>query len=206
MAKRWRERLGRRFRVVCVRYVAGGEDTLECLAASLAARLREVCDSSPALIGESFGSMIVIQTALSFPAVVAAAGLVNGFAHYPRPWRLALARWGSAMMGQRGCLWFRRRHGAKRLLGPRWRMDLAREIEAHKPEFDELYRKRLELIARVDLRPGLAKLVRPFTLFASDSDRIVPAVTCAREMAAKIPDAKLCVIRQAGHSVLGLEE
>jgi pimeloyl-ACP methyl ester carboxylesterase len=206
MAARGMARLSRSFRVVSVRYVAGGGEGLEEIAADAAAWLRALGEGPAVVIGESFGSLAAIQLALDFPMVVAAGGLVNGFARYPRRWRLWTARWVSAVLGGAGCRQLRRRYGARRLLGPRWRLQLAREIESHSPAFDALYRARLRMISRVDLRPRLGEIAQPFTLFASCCDAVAPSVECAREMAARMRDARVQLIHDAGHSVLGLDE
>jgi pimeloyl-ACP methyl ester carboxylesterase len=64
------------------------------------------------------------------------------------------------------------------------------------------YRRRLRLVREIDLRSRLPEISVRTIVFASGRDRIVPSVSAATLMAARIPDAELHVFPQAGHALL----
>ena len=70
--------------------------------------------------------------------------------------------------------------------------------------FDDAFRRRLEMLAQLDLRPRLAEIRQPVALYAGDRDRVVESVSCLGEMAKSLPDATLEVISGGGHLVLPL--
>jgi alpha-beta hydrolase superfamily lysophospholipase len=66
------------------------------------------------------------------------------------------------------------------------------------------YRRRLRMIAGLDLRGRLRDVRQPVALFAGDRDRIVASVPLGRAMQRGLPDAELEVIRGGGHLLLPL--
>ena len=61
------------------------------------------------------------------------------------------------------------------------------------------------MIADVDLRPELPRVRQPVRIFASDRDRVVPALRAARCMAEALPDARIETLENAGHVMLPFE-
>ncbi|MCA8966500.1 MAG: alpha/beta fold hydrolase [Planctomycetes bacterium] len=200
------QRLRPAFRVLRLRWVGGGDDDYPGLAASVLQVLEANSVGRAVLLAESFGVAVALQTALLAPAQVAGLALVNGFARYPRRGRLRLTRLASGLVGDRFYAWFRRRVGIRKLLGPRWTPELAAALAAKRTSFDAAYRARLRMLQRLDLVPRLGEVICPVALFAADQDRIVPAVPCARQLLAGLPDATLQVVPRAGHLLLPLAE
>jgi len=205
------EPLARRFRLLTLRYATSAEDraappagaAYSTLAASVLSAVGERVDGPVLLLAESFGVAVALEAALDRPERVAGLALVNGFAHHPWRARLALSRATLPLVPRSLFRLVRRRFGPRTLFGEDLEPGVRRAFLSVVGTFpDDGYRRRLEMLSRVDLRPRLPELRRPVALFASDEDRIVPSVRAAREMQALLPDAELEVIEGGGHLVL----
>jgi pimeloyl-ACP methyl ester carboxylesterase len=60
----------------------------------------------------------------------------------------------------------------------------------------------LEILRRYDIREQLERIGTPTLLLASDRDHVVPAVSEARYMAARMPRATVKVLEGHGHICL----
>ncbi len=206
------ERLSRRFRVVRLAYEIGSDAPAPGsgypeLARSVSERIEEGGIQRALVLAESFGVGVALELALDHPERVAALALVNGFAHFERRFHLLASR-AVARVAPDALFALGRRLGARRMLfAPRRaarERELFRAVSRH--AFGPGYRARLAMIGRLDLRARLSEIRCPVALFASDRDRIVPAVRAAREMQRLLPDVTLEILPRAGHVVLPLEE
>ncbi|HED66093.1 MAG TPA: hypothetical protein ENJ09_11130 [Planctomycetes bacterium] len=206
-------RLERHFRLVRFRYTSEVRgpllgDGYGALAGDIGGALGELGGGDGALLlAESFGVAVALRTALDWPDRVRGLALVNGFARHGRPIRLGIARAVAALTPDALFRLGRRFAATRALFGPR------RDAEAEQAfrslpgtPFGAAYRRRLAMIARVDLTPRLGEIRVPVALYASDRDRVVPALAHARRMQALLPDATLTTIERAGHLVLPLAE
>lgn len=200
-------RLAREFRLVRLRYRFEEEDSYRHLAATIEAELARAGLGRVLVLAESFGGAVALQLALDHPERVAGLAIVNSFAHHPWRARLLLCWLGAPLV--RGPLFrvARRFASPQVLFGERSTPELReRFAAAGGVGLDGAYRKRLEMIRGLDLRPRLGELCCPLALFAAEHDRIVPSLPAAREMAAGAPDVTLEVIERAGHLILPLPE
>lgn len=200
-------RLAERFTLLRLCYRPSGEDSYAALARSIDALLEERGAGRVLLLAESFGVAVALQLALDFPDRVAALALVNGFAHHPWRLRLLCSQVGAPLLQGAFFRVCRRIVSPAALLGPRDVPEVrARFLASGGVALDPAYRRRLSMIRGLDLRPRLGELRAPLALFASDQDRIVPALRAAQEIAARVPHATLEVLGRAGHLVLPLPE
>ena len=201
-------RLEERFRLIRLCYSAGEEaDSYPALAASAAAAIREANVSSCLVIAESFGGAVALQLALDHPALIAGLMIVNSFAYYPSRARLSYASWTAPLIPEPLFHFGRRLFAPPALFGKRRDEQAIADFRALPGTFfDEAYRRRLAMIAELDLRPRLAELTLPVALYASAEDRVVPSLEASREMAAELPEVTLEVLPSAGHLVLPLAE
>lgn len=200
-------RLAGAFRLVRLRYLPEGEDGYAGLAASIDALLAGRGIERALVLSESFGGAVALQLALDRPERVAGLAIVNGFAWHPWRLRLLVSWLGAPLV--RGWVFraARRFLSPSALFGPRSSAAVrARFAAVGGIGLDRAYRRRLRMIRGLDLRPRLAELACPLALYASDADRIVPALRAAREIQALAPDATLEVLERAGHLVLPLPE
>lgn len=202
-------RLEKRFRLIRLRYASGDEGSMvgggyDELAKSVARVLEEKNVERALVLAESFGVGVALELALDQPGRVAGLALVNGFAYFERRFGLFVSR----------CIArFDPLFSVGRTFGARWALFAPRAagqelklFHALPGYFGKSYRRRLAMIARLDLRARLSEIRCPVALFASDSDRIVPSIRAAEEMARRLPDATLEILPRAGHVVLPLAE
>ncbi len=205
------ERLAERFRLVRLRYEATAKpldgDGYRELAASVASKIRSRGIGRTLIVAESFGVAVALRLALDHPELVGGMMLVNGFAHYEWRTKLAFSRLTSGLVPKPLFMLGRRWFAPAALFGPR--RDAAAEkrfLQLVGQSFDAGYRKRLEMIARLDLRTRLIEIETPIRLIASDADRIVPSVASGRAMRDRLPNANLEILKGGGHVVLPFED
>ncbi len=203
-------RLAAEFRLVSLAYELDGEpaqDSYAGLAASVARVIRSRGIQRCIVIAESFGGAVALQLALDQPELVAGLMIVNSFAYYPERSRLEVALKLSPLVPEAAFQFGRKWFAPRNLFGRRRDAQALDDFRALPGAFfDEGYVRRMQMIKDLDLRPRLAELRLPVALFASDADRIVPSVTCMRELKAALSAATLEVLPGGGHLVLPLAE
>jgi pimeloyl-ACP methyl ester carboxylesterase len=155
------------------------------------------------VVGESFGGLVALDYTLTHPEQARRLLLVNAFPYYGRRIRIRLARILAPLVEIRAAQWARIQF---QLLVLRCEGIPAEE----RRHFGEVvlrirlapYRRRLELIETVDLRPQLPRISVPTVLLAARRDKLVPSVREARYMASRIPSARVHVFPRAGHALL----
>jgi len=154
------------------------------------------------VVGESFGGALAMSFALARPGQVDRLVVLNSFPYFAPQFRLRLARYGLGLI-PRGALSLIRRATAFRLHSAHThRDDIRRFMEVTAASSRAGYLNRLQLLMSYDLRGRLHQL-RPPTLFlAADQDHLVPSVTQARLMAARVPNATVRVLEGHGHICL----
>jgi 3-oxoadipate enol-lactonase len=200
--------LERRHRLLRLRYAAArpagaAVGPYPALAASVVGVLDEARVERALLLAESFGGAVALQVALDFPERVRALAIVNGFAWYPKRIGIGLSSRSAAWIPATLFRLVRQSLGPYLLLGQRRQPDVVRAFRALAPSrLDASYARRLEMIRLLDLRPRLPEIRCPVALFASDRDRIVPALATSAEIQAHIHGATLERIEHAGHVIL----
>lgn len=154
------------------------------------------------VVGESFGGALAMSFALARPGQVDRLVVLNSFPYFAPQFRLRLARYGLGLIPW-GALSLIRRATAFRLHSAHThRDDIRRFMEVTAASSRAGYLNRLQLLMSYDLRGRLHQL-RPPTLFlAADQDHLVPSVTQARLMAARVPNATVRVLEGHGHICL----
>jgi aminoacrylate hydrolase len=203
-------RLEQEFRLLRLKYRAEGErgaDTYEALAASIAGVCKEQGVERCVVVAESFGGAVALQLALDFPDLVSGLMVVNSFAHFPGTWRLRVSELLSGFVPRWLFELGRKTFVPLSLFGARSEKALVEEFRALPGAFfDEAYMRRMAMIRGLDLRPRLGELRQPTMLFASDGDRIVPALVTMAIIEAAVPQATLTLVKGGGHLILPLAE
>lgn len=195
--------LSSRYRVVAWKFKDRSSFDFRDLVEELAEGTAGEEPGSILLVGESFGGTVAMHYVLTYPERVSRLALINTFPYY-RPRRRIL--WGRRLVP------LLTMKGARHLKNFIVDRVLAREgvPEPDRKVYRRIvqmvhpgaYRRRLELVQRVDLRARLHEITVPTLLFASGRDKIVPSVTEARLMASCFPDAKVYEFPKAGHALL----
>jgi pimeloyl-ACP methyl ester carboxylesterase len=179
-------------------------DSMGVLAADLAAVIDIAApDGRRAIvIGESFGGAVALTCALAYPSRVAALVILNSFPYFAPQIRLRLARAGLSLLPW-GAMNVIRRATAFRLHSHHTHRDDLRQFMARTANASRRgYLNRLALLRQYDVRDRLHEIAVPTLLLAADEDHLVPSVTQARYMAARIPQAAMRVLDGHGHICL----
>lgn len=154
------------------------------------------------VLGESFGGLLTMAAALEHPELFERVILVNTFPHFRE--RLKI---------RAGCILFRafypmlkahRTRGARHILfSPDVREEDRRLFREYTADVGrEGYISRLRIIRDTDLRPRLGELKTPALVVAGTADRLLDSVTNARQMASRLPRARLKLLEGTGHVAL----
>ena len=178
--------------------------TMDVLVADLARVIDIVAPSErrAIVIGESFGGVLAMSFALAHPEQVRALVILNSFPYFSPQVRLRLALWGLRAIPW-GAMGLVRRVTAFRLHSRHThQQEIARFMEVTARASRDGYVNRLKLLTRYDVRHLLHEL-QPSTLFlAAELDHLVPSVSQARYMAARVPGSVVRVLAGHGHICL----
>jgi pimeloyl-ACP methyl ester carboxylesterase len=191
------------YRVVTFRSRDGGEFSYDDLTGDVAAIIEDIGETRATILGESFGGTVALSFALRYPEMVERLVIVNSFPRFRGRRRIRLgARLASSLPFS--LTWFPR--SAASLLGlyvdgvsPE---DRRRFFAAIRTIKQESYARRLQLIAQLNLEQRLGEIQVPTLLLAGDRDLLIPSVREANAMASRMPNARVRVIRGAGHACL----
>jgi pimeloyl-ACP methyl ester carboxylesterase len=202
------ERLQAGFRLLRFRYDAGPEDDgYDTLARSIAELAVQNDVPRCLVLCESFGGAVGLQLALEHPKLVAGVMVVNSFAHYPEQGRLALSRMLAPLTPRSIFRAGRYLLAPHSLFGKRDDGEALRLFrELHGSYFDAAFRRRLDMIAGLNLEPRLGEIQQPVALFASDHDRVVPSLRTMASLQKGLPQATLEVVLGGGHMILPLAD
>jgi pimeloyl-ACP methyl ester carboxylesterase len=197
------DRLSEKYRVLAWSFFPRASFEVADLVRELAGATENEEAGSMLVVGESFGGVIAMHFALTYPERLKRLGLVNTFPVYRRRIRIRLAL-RLVDVFNRPRLRPLKERVVDRMLALEGILPGERSIyrEAIKLVHYPAYRRRLEIIRRVDLRNRLQELRIPTLLFASGRDKLVPSISEARFMAARIPRATLYEFPKAGHALL----
>jgi len=197
------EALGVRYRVCPWSYGPETDFDLHDLARKLGEATAEEKPGSILIVGESFGGLVALDYVLLYPERVQRLVLENAFPCYRRRLRARLAHALIPLLllgvGQRI-----KDFVVDRTLRQEGILVEDRRLlqEAMRHINLGAYRRRLELIRKVDLRPHLPQITVPTVLLASGRDKLVPSIREAHFMASQIPNARVYEFPEAGHALL----
>ena len=177
---------------------------MQTLVADLAGVIETVApaDRRAIVIGESFGGTLAMSLALQRPDRVRALVVLNSFAHFTPQIRLHLARWGLRALPW-GMMPLVRRATAARLHSAHTHADEIRQFfRLMRSTSREGYLNRLAILTRYDIRERLQELRMPTLFVAAELDHLVPSLTQAKFMSARIPGAAVRVLDGHGHICL----
>ena len=178
--------------------------SMDVLVGDLARTIDEVdpLDGRAIVIGESFGGALALSLALAAPERVRALVVLNSFPHFTPQFRLRLAYWGLSAVPW-GVMGLVRRLTAFRMHSRHTHdEDIQRFMELTARASRAGYLNRLGLLRQYDVRNRLHEIRVPTLFLAADEDHLVPSVTEARFMAARVPGAVVRVLAGHGHVCL----
>jgi pimeloyl-ACP methyl ester carboxylesterase len=180
-----------------------GRYGLERLVADLAWVVRDAGFERATFLGESFGGLLTMATALAHPTLFERMILVNTFPHFTRRARI---NFGVALYSllPYPLMKAHRTKSARHIL---FSHDVCDEDRRRFREYtgvvpSEGYISRLRIIRDTDLRPRLKDIKIPALVVAGTADRLIDSVGAARVMAGELPRAKLKLLEGTGHTAL----
>jgi pimeloyl-ACP methyl ester carboxylesterase len=154
------------------------------------------------VMAESFGGTVALATALKHPENVAGLIILNSFPFFAPQFRLRLAIAGVSLMpwGAMSAVRYvtalfmhsRRTHPA----------ELKRFIELTSQTTRAGYRNRLKILQTYDVRDRLCEIGCPTLFLAAEQDHLIPSLSQARFMAARVPSSAVRVLSGHGHICL----
>jgi len=178
--------------------------TMEELVVDLAGVVEAVApeEGRATIIGESFGGALALSFALARPAQVSRLVIINSFPHFTPQIRLHLARAGLRALPW-GAMNLIRRLTASRLHSRHThRAEIRRFMELTASASRDGYCNRLQVLTEYDVRDRLHAIPVPTLFLASDKDHLVPSVTQAHYMAARVPASAVRILDGHGHICL----
>lgn len=195
--------LAERFRVSTFPLPDEPDGTMDSLVQRLHEHRRRVAGGERVIVcGESFGGALSLSYALSYPDALSRLVIVNSFPVIRRraglrvaPALLKAVPWGVMNLA--------RRFSGPRLHSPGTRPeDLSKYRQLVRRGGRKGYIRRLEILRHYDIQDRLGEIETPTLFLASDQDHVVPSVSEARFMAARMPRATVKVLEGYGHVVL----
>ena len=196
------EDLARDHKIITMPLRAEGRYEMSRLVEDLAWVVRDAGAVGATVLGESFGGLLTLATAIAHPELFGRLILLNTFPHFAQRAKIRL-----------GCLLFAAFYPAMKA----HRTRAARHV-LFSPDIAEgdrrIFRERTRVIGRdgyvsrmriirdTDLRPRLKEISKPALVVAGTADRLLDSVKAARLMASHMPRARLKLLEGTGHVAL----
>ena len=196
-------RLGLAYRVITFRSREHGRFTYEDLTDDLLAIIRDQGEQRATIVGESFGGTVALNFAVRYPRMVERLVVVNSFPRFRNRLTIKLGAKVASGVPFRMLWGVRRAASALGLLVDGVGRDDRRLFwRAIRTVSSDGYARRLQLIEALDLEARLSEIQAPTLFIAGDRDLLIPSVKEAYAMAARMPNARVKVIKGAGHVCL----
>ena len=165
--------------------------------------VREAGFERATFLGESFGGLLTMATALAHPGLFERMILVNTFPHFAQRARIMLGVAAFSLLPYALVKAHRTRAARRVLFSDDIGEDDRRLFREHTRVVPyEGYVSRLRIIRDTDLRPRLKDITIPALVVAGTHDRLLDSVGAARRMAASLPRARLKLLEGTGHVAL----
>ena len=191
------------YRVVTFRSRDNGQFTYDDLADDVAAIIQDLGEQQATILGESFGGTVALNFSLRYPRMVERLVVVNSFPRFRNRLTINLGvRLASGLPFR--LLWPARR--AASILGLLVDgvngVDRRRFWRAIRTVSAQAYLRRLQLIAELNVVSRLSEIRTPSLFVAGDRDMLISSVREANDMAARMSNARVRIIKGAGHACL----
>lgn len=180
-----------------------GRYEMSRLVEDLAWVVRDAGFARVTVLGESFGGLLTMATALEHPDLFERMILVNTFPHFVQRLKIHL---GCALFTllPYGFIKAQRTRTARHIL---FSKDVAEEDRRLFREHTRVvpyegYVSRLRIIRDTDLRPRLKQINVPALVVAGTADRLLDSVAAAKILAEELPRARLKLLEGTGHVAL----
>jgi len=182
---------------------AEGRYGMETLIKDFASVVRSAGFERATVLGESFGGLLVLATALAHPRLFERIILVNSFASFPNRAKINLGVALYSILPYSLLKAYRTRNAGRTLFSDDTdEQDRLAFRENTRDVSPEGYLSRLRIIRGTDLRSRLGEIKVPVLIVASTEDRLLNAQAAARVMAEALPRSRLQLLEGTGHMAL----
>ena len=173
------------------------------LVDDLARIVRDAGFERATFLGESFGGLLTMATALEHPRMFERMILVNTFPHFVQRARINLGVLCFSLLPYP----FMKAHRTRTARHVLFSEDVSEEdrrLFRERTRFvaHEGYVSRMRIIRDTDLRPRLKEIEVPALVVAGTADRLLDSVRAARLMVERLPRARLKLLEDTGHVAL----
>lgn len=196
------EDLARDHRIITMPLRAEGRYEMSRLVEDVAWVVRDAGALGATVLGESFGGLLTMATALAHPELFSRMILLNTFPFFFQRAKI-----------HAGCVLFaafypmmkaHRTRAARHVL---FSPDIAEDDRQRFRDYTRVvgregYVSRMRIIRDTDLRPRLQEIKTPALVVAGTADRLLDSVKAARLMASRMPRARLKLLEGTGHVAL----
>ncbi len=176
--------------------------TMNSLVVDLARLVEEVSSDGVVLLGESFGGALSMSLALQRPDLVRGLVIVNSFPFFDErlklraaPWLLRAIPWAAMPIV--------RRYTSDHLHSPHTNREDVEQFRERAKSIDrDSYIRRMQILAKYDIRERLHEIEVPTLFLAGDRDRLLPSVRWARYMHQRVEGSVLEILEGYGHVCL----
>jgi pimeloyl-ACP methyl ester carboxylesterase len=195
--------LARDHTIVSFALRGAGRYELETLIEDVAWVVREAGCGPATFLGESFGGLLTMATALAHPELFERMILVNTFPYFAQRAKIKFGVLAFSLLPY-ALVKAHRTRSARHVLFSEDVCDEDRRLfrEHTRVVPFEGYVSRLRIIRDTDLRPRLKDIRIPALVVAGTRDRLLDSVSAARLMAAALPRARLKLLEGTGHTAL----
>ena len=178
---------------------AEGRYGMETLIKDFASVVRSAGFERATVLGESFGGLLVLATALAHPRLFERIILVNSFASFPNRAKINLGVALYSILPYSLLKAYRTRNAGRTLFSDDTdEQDRLAFRENTRDVSPEGYLSRLRIIRSTDLRSRLEEIKVPVLIVASTEDRLLNAQSAARVMAEALPRSRLKLLEGVG--------
>lgn len=195
--------LARDHTVITFPHRGEGRYRMERLIEDLAWVVRDAGFERATFLGESFGGMLTMATALAHPDMFERMILLNTFPYFTERAKIAAGVLLYSLLPYP----FMKSHRTRTARHVLFSSDVPEEDRQRFRELTHVvppegYISRLRIIRDTDLRPRLKDITIPSLVVAATADRLVRSVAAARLMATQMPRARLKLLEGTGHVAL----
>jgi 3-oxoadipate enol-lactonase len=197
------EDLARDHTIISFALRGAGRYGMEKLIEDVAEVVRKAGRGPATFLGESFGGLLTMATALRHPELFERMILVNTFPYFAQRAKIKFGVLAFSLLPY-ALVKAHRTRTARHVL---FSEDVSEEDRRLFGEHTRVvpfegYVSRLRIIRDTDLRPRLKDIKIPALVVAGTRDRLLDSVSAARLMAAELPRARLKLLEGTGHTAL----
>ncbi len=155
------------------------------------------------VLGESFGGLLTMATALAHPELFERMILLNTFPFFTQRAKISLGCTLFSIMPERLMKAYRNRSTRRSIFGSDVTEDDRRLFRQHTRTVARAgYVSRMRIIRDTDLRPRLEEIKVPALVVAGTDDRLFDSLSAATLITRRLARAKLLILKGAGHTAL----